>query len=299
MGCSLCPRACGVNRSEKPGYCLVPDNLLVGSIVIHRGEEPPLVHGAGSGTIFFSGCPLRCSYCQNMQISHQAKGHVLSPGDLAHQMKRLQDKGCSNINLVTPTHYTPLILESLCSAQDLGMNLPVVVNSSGYERVSTLKLWKDHGDIYLVDLKYGDNAIGGKLSNAPDYWDIAREVITFLFESAGPLRMDHNGSAVSGLIVRHLVLPGMLSNPFSALDFLAGLSLEIPVSIMSQYNPCFYQGEISDMKRALVEEEYEVVLERAFELGFSTVFCQDMDACDAYMPDFDGSRPFGDQPRLL
>lgn len=299
MGCTLCPRACGVKRSEGPGYCLAPEKLLVGSIVIHRGEEPPLVHGAGSGTIFFSGCPLKCSYCQNMQISHHAIGHVLSPGDLARHMKRLQDMGSSNINLVTPIHYTPLILESLRSAQDLGMNLPVVVNSGGYEKVSTLKHWKDHADIYLMDLKYGDNAIGGKLSDAPDYWDIAREAIAFLFESAGPLRTDQDGAAVSGLIVRHLVLPGMLSNPFSVLEFLAGLSLEIPVSIMSQYNPCFYQGDISDMRRALLEEEYEVVLERACELGFSTIFSQDMDANDSYMPDFDGSRPFGDQPRLL
>ncbi|MBN2299085.1 MAG: radical SAM protein [Deltaproteobacteria bacterium] len=299
MGCALCPRACGVNRSEESGFCSADDHLLVGSIVVHRGEEPPFVKGAGSGTIFFSCCPLKCSYCQNMQISHHAAGNVLSPKDLASHMKSLEEMGCSNINLVTPTHYTPLILDSLDKAHDLGLSLPVIINSSGYETVSTLKLWKDYADIYLMDLKYGDNAMGRILSNAPDYWDIARQAITYLFESAGPLRTDQDGRGVKGLIVRHLVLPGMLSNPFAVLEFLAGLSNEIPVSIMSQYNPSFYPGDISDMKRPLSADEYEVVLERALELGFSTIFSQDMDASDTYVPDFELLKPFGDEPRLL
>ncbi|HHO75855.1 MAG TPA: radical SAM protein [Deltaproteobacteria bacterium] len=299
MGCTLCPRACKVNRSEKSGYCSAGEDLLVGSVVIHRGEEPPLVQGAGSGAIFFSGCPLKCSYCQNMQISHHATGHTLSASELASYMKRLQDLGCSNINLVTPTHYTYEILDALDRAHDLGLSLPVIINSSGYEAVSTLELWKDHADIYLMDLKYGDNPTGSILSNVGDYWDVARQSIAYIFESAGVLRMDQEGRGVAGLVVRHLVLPGMLSNPFAVLDFLSDLSVEIPVSIMSQYNPDPYRGDINDMKRPLVKDEYETVLERALELGFSTIFKQDMDACRMYVPDFKATDPFGDEPNLL
>ena len=207
--------------------------------------------------------------------------------------------GCSNINLVTPTHYTPHVLDSLDKAHDLGLSLPVIINSSGYEAISTLKLWKDYADIYLMDLKYGDNNIGKILSNVPDYWDVARQAITYLFESKGPLCLDQDGRGVKGLIVRHLVLPGMLSNPFAVLEFLAGISVEIPVSIMSQYNPSFYQGDINDMKRPLFEDEYEAVMERALELGFSTIFSQDMDACGTYVPDFESPDPFGDELKLL
>jgi putative pyruvate formate lyase activating enzyme len=275
------------------------NELLIGSIVIHRGEEPPLIKGAGSGAIFFCGCPLKCSYCQNRQISHLAYGQIISTTRLASYMVELQKRGCSNINLVTASHYTPRILEALEYAKGLGLVLPIVFNSSGYETVTTLKLWKDYGDIYLMDLKYGDNTIGRALSNVEDYWDRAREAIAYLWETFGPLRTDHSGKAVKGLIIRHLVLPGMLSNPFSVLEFIAGLSLEIPVSIMSQYTPWFYQGDVPQLKRALLEDEYTVVLERAVELGFTTIYKQDMDAPHTYVPDFHGGSPFGDYQKLL
>jgi len=277
----------------------VGDELLVGSIVIHRGEEPPLVKGAGSGAIFFAGCPLKCSYCQNRQISHHAQGKVLSPNDLASYMTTLQEKGCSNINLVTPTHYTPQILPALDMARDHGLKLPVVLNSGGYESVKTLRTWNAYADIYLMDLKYGDNTMGETLSNVSDYWDRAREAIALIRETCGPLRKDPEGRAVKGLMVRHLVLPGMLSNPYAVLEFLAGLSLDIPVSIMAQYNPAFYEGEIPDMKRHVHEEEYAVVLERALDLGFTNIFSQDLDAPGTYVPDFSSQSPFGDYLKIL
>ena len=297
--CSLCPRGCDIDRAHATGACSVGERLVVGSIVIHRGEEPPLVKGAGSGAIFFAGCPLKCSYCQNRQISHQAQGKVISSKDLASYMTTLQEKGCSNINLVTPTHYTPQILPALDMARDLGLTLPVVLNSGGYERVETLRAWKSYGDIYLMDLKYGDNTMGETLSNVHDYWDRAREAIYEIWEMCGPLRIDPEGRAVKGLMVRHLVLPGMLSNPFAVLEFLAGLSLDIPVSIMAQYNPAFYQGEMPDMKRHVHKEEYAVVLERALDLGFISIFSQDLDAPDTYVPDFTSQSPFGDCLKIL
>lgn len=297
--CRLCPRGCNIDRAQAPGACSVGEQLVVGSIVIHRGEEPPLVMGAGSGAIFFAGCPLKCSYCQNSQVSHLAQGQIISSTDLAVYMTVLQEKGCTNINLVTPTHYTPQILPALDMAHDLGLTLPVMINSGGYERVETLRAWNTYADIYLMDLKYGDNAIGKTLSNVSDYWDRAREAIAEIWETYGPLQTDPAGMAVKGLIVRHLVLPGMLSNPFAVLEFLAEISLDIPVSIMSQYNPFFYQGDIPDMKRRVTGQEYDVVIDRALDLGFTNIFSQDLDAPDTYVPDFDSQSPFGDYLRIL
>ncbi|HON39048.1 MAG: radical SAM protein [Desulfomonilia bacterium] len=298
-GCSLCPRRCGIDRAVSPGACGAGEELVVGSIVIHRGEEPPLVKGAGSGAVFFSGCPLKCVYCQNRQISHEAAGKILSEEELAGYLVLLQESGCSNINLVSPTHFAPRIIHALDLAVAKGLNLPVMLNSSGYESIESLKCWAGRAHLYLMDLKYGDNEAGRMFSRVSDYWDRAREAIAHLWETVGPLRLDGEGRAVSGLIVRHLVLPGMRSNPFAVLEFLAGLSLEIPVSIMSQYNPHTYTGDMPDMKRPLLPDEYQVVLERAVDLGFSTVFVQDLDASSAYTPDFQSEVPFGDIRRIL
>lgn len=298
-GCTLCPRACPVDRGHETGACGAGPELLVGAIVIHRGEEPPLVMGQGSGAVFFSGCPLRCSFCQNKRISHEGKGTVMSVPGLARSLLTLQERGCSNINLVSPTHYAPAIIEAVDSARGQGLHLPVMLNSSGYEAPSALERWQGRAGLFLMDLKYGDNETGRRLSRVADYWDRAREAIGFLWESCGELVLDRSGAALSGLMVRHLVLPGMLSNPFAVLEFLAELSLDIPVSIMSQYNPAFYEGDIPEMRRALLREEYEVVLERACDMGFTTIYGQDMEAVDTYVPDFDSENPFGDQVKLL
>ena len=298
-GCSLCPRRCGIDRAGSTGACGVREELVVGSIVIHRGEEPPLVRGAGSGAVFFSGCPLKCAYCQNRPISHGTAGKVLSEEELAGYLLLLQERGCSNINLVSPTHFAPRIIQALDIARGKGLDLPVMLNSSGYESIESLTRWRDKAHLYLMDLKYGDNETGRMLSRVNDYWDRAREAVAHLWETFGPLRLDEEGRAVSGLIVRHLVLPGMRSNPFAVLEFLAGLSPEIPVSIMSQYNPRTYTGDISEMKRPLLREEYDAVLERAVDLGFSTLFIQDMDASSSYIPDFQSEVPFGDHHRIF
>lgn len=298
-GCTLCPRQCGIDRSKAKGACRVGEEILVGAVVIHKGEEPPLVAGAGSGAIFFCGCPMRCSYCQNKQISHFSKGRAFTPDKLADAMLKLEEAQCSNINLVSPTHYTPSIITAIVTARALGMKLPILVNSSGYETRECLELWKGHAQIYLMDLKYGDNHSGKVLSGVDDYWDVAREAITYLFETAGVLDLDSEGKASSGLMVRHLVLPGMLSNPFSVLEFLSGLSLEMPVSIMSQYNPEYYHGDLSEMRRRITSDEYATVMARATALGFETLYCQDMEAPSTYNPDFRAEKPFDDMIKLF
>lgn len=297
--CNLCPRQCCVDRSRATGACRVGDEILVGAVVIHRGEEPPLVMGSGSGAIFFCGCPMRCTYCQNKQISHLCGGKRITTRELAESMVRLQDAGSSNINLVSPTHYTPWILDAIESARKQGLRLPIIVNSSGYETRECLDLWKGYAHIFLMDLKYGDNHTGKVLSGVPDYWDRAREAITYLWLDLGPLELDHEGKALSGLIVRHLLLPAMLSNPFSVLEFLSGLSLDIPLSLMSQYNPCFYQGESPEMRRTVTYDEYQVVLEKALNLGFTTIFSQEMESIATYNPDFNSPSPFSDLTKLF
>lgn len=299
MICTLCPRACGIDRGVRPGPCHAGAQMRVAAIVAHRGEEPPLVKGAGSGAVFFSGCPLQCSFCQNRQISHHLAGYAVSPGRLADCLLDLERQGCSNINLVSPTHYALALVESLSEARRRGLKLPVVLNSSGYESIATLERLRPFIDIYLMDIKYGDNQTGARLCQVRDYWDKTRQAVSWCWETAGALREDAAGAGVAGLIVRHLVLPGMLSNPFAVLEFVAGLSREIPVSLMSQYDPGFYDGDIPQMHRSMDKSEYTVVLERASELGIQTVFAQDMDCARHYSPDFQAQHPFGDGVNLL
>jgi putative pyruvate formate lyase activating enzyme len=297
--CNLCPRHCNLDRSIKNGVCNAPDYLKIGAILIHKGEEPPLVQGSGSGAIFFSGCPLKCAYCQNREISQNNFGIRMEAHNLARYMIQLQEMGCSNINLVSPTHYTPQIFESLSKAKDMGLNLPIMVNSSGYEDINTISKWYEQANLYLMDLRYGDNQTGNILSKTPDYWDRAREVIRHIWEHIGPLEIDKHGRATKGIIVRHLLLPCMLSNPFSVLEFLAELSLRIPLSIMAQYNPAFYQGEVEAMKRPISKNEYQVVIDKALDLGFETIYTQDLASPITYSPDFHAAKPFNDQLNLL
>jgi putative pyruvate formate lyase activating enzyme len=298
-GCTLCPRQCGIDRSKAKGACRVGEEILVGAVVVHKGEEPPLVKGAGSGAIFFSGCPMRCSYCQNKQISQFSKGEAFTPDKLADAMLKLQEARCSNINLVSPTHYTPSVIMAIEKARTLGMKLPILVNSSGYETLECLERWKGHAQIYLMDLKYGDNLSGRVLSGVDNYWDVAKQAIAYLLETAGVLDLDSEGKAGKGLMVRHLVLPGMLSNPFSVLEFLSELSLEIPLGIMSQYNPGHYHGDLSEMRRCITPDEYATVIEKATDLGFETLYTQNMEAPSTYNPDFRSDRPFADMTKLF
>lgn len=299
MGCTLCPRRCGANRITASGACLAGSKMRLAAIVVHRGEEPPLVKGSGSGAVFFSGCPLKCPYCQNRQISHLGLGCDVSPEKLFSYMLELQELGCSNINLVTPLHYAEELLTALTMARGRGLSIPVVLNSSGYESVETLKRLLPHLDIFLMDMRYGDNQAGEIIGGIPDYWDRAMDAVEFLWQHAGALKTDPSGRAVSGMMIRHLILPGLLSNPFAVLDFLACISLKIPISLMAQYNPEFYSGENNSMKRRITPGEYQKVLERAVGLGFETIFSQAIDSPDSYKPDFKSLHPFDEGMNLL
>lgn len=299
MKCSLCPKRCGADRQLVKGLCGAGGGMHVCAIVVHKGEEPPLVKGIGSGAIFFSGCPLKCPYCQNRQISHDNLGCIITPERLSSYMLELQDMGCSNINLVTPAHYANELILSLEAARKSGLVLPVVLNSSGYEDIETLKMLSPFIDIYLMDMRYGSNSAGLYIGGIPDYWDRAMDAVEFAWHEKGPLKSDEEGRAVSGLVVRHLLLPGMLSSPMSVLDFLACLSLKIPVSLLAQYNPRYYTGEIPEMKRTVTHDEYNEVLSRAEELGFDTIYAQDIDSQECYAPDFKNLYPFNDGINLL
>lgn len=299
MKCSLCPHRCGADRRSGNGLCSAGIGMRVSAVVIHKGEEPPLVTGAGSGAIFFTGCPLKCPYCQNRQISHDNLGGIITPERLSSYMLELQAMGCSNINLVTPTHYADELLLSLEAARKRGLVLPVVLNSSGYEDIETLKMLSPYIDIYLMDMRYGSNSAGLYIGGIPDYWERAMDAVEFAWHEKGPLGVDETDRAVSGLIVRHLLLPGMLSSPMSVLDFLACLSLRIPLSLLAQYNPRYYTGDIQEMKRTVTHDEYNEVLSRAEELGFDTIYAQDIDSQECYAPDFRNPHPFGDGTNLL
>jgi putative pyruvate formate lyase activating enzyme len=206
--CELCPRRCRVNRFEgERGFCAAPGELVISSIFPHHGEEPPLSGTAGSGTVFFTHCTLKCVFCQNYQISHAQEGRPFSVEELAQKLLGLQEQGCHNINLVTATHFLPRVVRALQKASNSGLTLPVVYNCGGYERVETIDLLKDIVDVWLPDMKYGRNEPARLYSKAPDYVDINQAAIRRMFRQVGPLRCDETGIAHRGLCIRHLVLP--------------------------------------------------------------------------------------------
>jgi putative pyruvate formate lyase activating enzyme len=211
--CRVCPRECGVNRLEdnKSGFCKSGLNPVISSVSPHHGEEPPLSGTRGSGTIFFTNCNLRCVYCQNYPISQMGNGAERTPGELACQMLYLQEQGCHNLNLVTPTHFMPQILRALGIARERGFTLPIVYNTSGYESLEALRLLDGIVDIYLPDMRYSDDTIALKYSIAPHYPEINRAAIKEMYRQVGNLVLDEMGIARQGLIIRHLILPDGIS----------------------------------------------------------------------------------------
>ena len=258
--CRVCPRECGVDRlkNDKLGFCRSGLNPIISSVSPHYGEEPPLSGTKGSGTVFFTNCNLRCVYCQNYPISQMGNGEERSPGELACQMLWLQEQGCHNLNLVTPTHFVPQILKALGIAMQRGFNLPIVYNTSGYESIETLRLLDGIVDIYLPDMRYSDNAAAMKYSIAPDYPEINRAAIKEMYRQVGNLVLDEQGVAKQGLIVRHLVLPGNIAGTEAVMKFLAEeISKDVSISLMSQYFPAYRAKEYNEIKRRITTEEYE------------------------------------------
>ncbi len=275
--CDLCPRACGVDRNRgKPGYCGVGNLPKIAAINLHHWEEPPISGTRGSGTFFFSGCTLKCIFCQNYPISQLGVGREMSCEDLASGMLEMQGKGAHNINLVTPTHQIASIVRSLGRAAQRGLRIPLVYNCSGYESVETLKMLDGVIDIYLPDIKYSDAQTAGKYSGAADYVECNREALIEMWRQVGPIRTGADGTAWKGMMVRHLVLPENLSGTYECLSFLARrIGPQVWVSLMDQYFPAYKGPSTPPFDRKTTRKEYEAAFTTMTELGISEGFVQD------------------------
>ncbi|NLP06386.1 radical SAM protein [Candidatus Fermentibacteria bacterium] len=293
--CRLCPRRCGADRlAGGKGWCGAKKELEVASVVIHRGEEPVLGGSAGVGNVFLAHCNLACVFCQNHQISQTAKRFRTEPAVLAQNLLDLQAAGCPTIGFVSPSHYVPQILETLVIAVRRGLDRPLIYNSNGYDSVETLELLDGIFDIYLPDFKYGGDEEARACSDAPGYVEAALAAIKEMFRQAGPLETGSAGTAVRGVLVRHLVLPNDMSRTGEALLLLTrGISPDISISLMSQYNPLHRAMEFPLLSRRLREREYEAALEALEEAGLREGFVQDpLSSPGEYLPDFDRANPF-------
>lgn len=291
--CELCPRRCRADRAAgERGVCGATDTLRLARAALHFWEEPPISGEAGSGTVFFSGCPLKCVYCQNHEISTGNFGIDVPPERLAQIMLELQDQGALNINLVTATHYAHLLPEAIAAARARGLAIPIVYNTSGYERVEAVRELDDLVDIWLTDFKYADAGLGRALSHVPDYPSVAQSA---LIEMARQLERHGGGAAradgtwTRGIIVRHLVLPGHAEDSCRVLDLIWDAVGDVPISVMNQYTPnAAMRAAGGELARAVTREEYERVLDHADDLGFTQMFWQEGGAVDeSFTPPFD------------
>lgn len=271
--CRLCPRLCEADRlSGATGYCRAPAEPVVSSASPHFGEESPLTGNRGSGTIFFANCNLRCVFCQNWPIAHRGRGRRIDEEELARMMLRLQERGCHNINLVTPTHVMPNILAATRIAARDGLRLPLVYNTGGYEREEMIKLLEGIVDIYMPDFKFMDTEPAGRYLGAADYPEQAASAIKEMFRQVGPLRLDANGIAFRGLMIRHLVMPNRLSNAKSFVSWVAdNLDTTVYVNIMPQYRVEYRAYEFPDIARAITTDEFVEAMDWAEDAGLDNL----------------------------
>lgn len=286
MICTICPRRCGAERTETvgSGLCGMPAGLVVAKAMLHHWEEPCLSGTRGAGTVFFSGCNLGCTFCQNGRISHENFGKTISPARLREIFDELIAQGAHCIDLVSPTHFTPWVLEAL----DQPLPVPVVWNSGGYDSVETLKTLEGKVQIYLPDLKYAVREPARDLSRAADYFDVAAAAIDEMVRQVGPYRMGEDGLMQSGVIIRHLVLPGQLENTRRVIDYVARRFSpgEVKFSLMSQYTP--QPGATGAMARRLTGAEYRAARDYMAACGIDDGFCQERSSAkEEYTPDFD------------
>jgi putative pyruvate formate lyase activating enzyme len=269
--CAVCPRECGVDRTEdESGFCESGYLPEVSSYSPHFGEESPLVGRHGSGTIFFTHCNLGCLFCQNYSISHLGEGSKISILQLAKVMVGMQKRGCHNINFVSPTHFVPQILQALPQAIQMGLSVPLVYNTGGYDSVETLKLLDGIFDIYMPDFKYSQGNISQQYSQAPDYPSVAKKALKEMFRQVGDLQVDKEGIATRGLLVRHLVLPDNMAGTKEVMRFLAQeISKKTYVNIMDQYHPCGHIPPDSPLHRRITTEEYSQAVATAKEEGIT------------------------------
>ena len=269
QACDVCPLRCGVNRLEgELGVCKTGVKAQVSSFGAHLGEEEPLRGWAGSGTIFFARCNLRCVFCQNFEISQVGRGREVEPEVLAEIMLRLQEAGCHNINLVSPTHVVPQIIAAVLIAVQAGLRLPLVYNSGGYDSLEMLALLDGIVDIYMPDMKYGDDDTARRYSKVPRYVEVNQAAVREMQRQVGDLQLDEQGIARRGLLVRHLVLPNQLAGTEKVLQFLAEeISKSVYLNLMDQYHPAYQAGNYEELNRPITTQEYQQALAAARRWG--------------------------------
>ena len=288
--CCICPRNCHIDReSGNIGYCKKTAEISVARAALHFYEEPCISGNSGSGTVFFSGCNLSCVYCQNKTISQGNVGKNISIERLVEIYFELQNKGALNINLVTPSHYAPQIVKSLKIAKGKGLDLPVVWNSSGYEKVETLKMLQGLVDVFLVDFKYYNNDLAKRYSKATDYPNVTKKALAEMFGQQPHNIFDDNGIMQKGCLVRHLLLPNCLEDSKSVLKYLFNeYGHQIYISIMGQYTPCANLYQYPEINRKVLQSEYDELVDYAVDLGIENAFVQSLESADEfYIPDFD------------
>lgn len=291
MKCELCPRKCGVDRAEKLGFCGMGDKITAAKAMLHFWEEPCVSGERGSGTVFFSGCVMKCVYCQNYDISAENKGREISEERLAEIFLKLEAKGALNIDLVNPTHFVPQILRSIETARKRGLSVPIVYNSGGYERVETLRMLEGSVDVYLPDVKYFSGELAQKLSSAPNYFDIAMNAVAEMVRQTGRPQFDERGVIQKGVIVWHLVLPWQYRDSIEVIKRIGErFGGEILFSLMSQYTPfgrVKTDPAFEKMNRRVTTFEYQKALEAVYEAGLEGYTQEKSSAAEEYTPSFD------------
>lgn len=287
--CTLCPRNCGTDRTKQTGICNSNYKIKIARASLHMWEEPPISGTAGSGTVFFSGCSLKCVYCQNSIISSGNSGAVISADRLYDIFFELKNKGAKNINLVTSDHYIPVIKEPIKKAKQNGIDIPFILNTSSYIKVETLQQIEGLIDVYLPDFKYFDEDIAKRYSKAPDYPIYAKSAIDYMMQVAPKAEFDDQGYIKKGVIIRHLVLPGNLLNSKKILKYIENqYGKYVYLSIMSQFTPCTDLSEYPEINRKLTSKEYDKIVDFATDLGFVNVFVQDGESAkESFIPPFD------------
>ncbi len=289
--CSLCPRNCRIDRTVNKGFCKVNDKLLVARASLHMWEEPCISGKNGSGTVFFGGCSLGCRFCQNVSIRDGLVGKEISETRLAQIFIELQEKGANNINLVTPTHYIPSIKDAIVIAKDDGLTIPIVYNTSGYEKVESLKLLDGLVDVYLPDFKYWDTETAKSYSNAPNYIEFVKPAINEMFRQVGIPKFYKNGIMKKGIIVRHLLLPGYLEYSKKIIKYLYDTyKNDIYISIMNQHTPMPNVMEHNLLSKKVSNQDYEALIDFASDIGVENGFIQEGEtAKESFIPPFDST----------
>ena len=287
--CELCPRKCHINRNTTKGICSNTSTLKVARSALHYFEEPSISGTNGSGTIFFSGCNLKCCYCQNKEISNDNFGINISVERLSELMLELQAKNANNINLVTPTHFVPSIIEAIKLARENGLSIPIVYNTSGYESITTIKLLAGYVDIYLTDFKYFDNKLGEDLSKVKNYFEVASLALSEMYKQVGINKFDDKGMMTKGIIVRCLVLPTKGNDTKKIINYLYKKYQDnIYLSIMNQYTPVTKSTTFPFLNNKVSDSEYDDIINYALDLGVINAYIQEGETSDeSFIPPFD------------